>query len=106
MATNDLIFMVNRYNITRRLLACCIVIDKEYDSETPSVCHYLWTAKRARKKGLAATLLDELDVRNADDILPEAEAFWSKHFARVQAEVDENEKLLSAQAPTAKKARN
>ena len=54
---------------------------------------YLWTAQRARNKGLATHLLNELVVRSAFKMLPEAAAFWSKQFARVQAEIEENEAL-------------
>jgi hypothetical protein len=84
------IFMKRAYNMSG-MLPCFIVIDKPYDYDTPSVCHFLWTAKRARKKGLAAYMLNELDVRSADEILPEAEAFWSKYFARVQEEINQEE---------------
>ena len=92
--SDDPIFMVTRHCIPR-LLACCVVIDKEFDYENMSVCHYLWTAKRARKKGLATYLLDEVLVDAVDEILPEAQAFWSKYLARVEVVGNENEAVMS-----------
>jgi hypothetical protein len=75
--------MVTRHSIPR-LLACCVVIDKKFDYENMSVCHYLWTAKRARKQGLATYLLDEVLVDAVEGILPEAQAFWSTYLARAE----------------------
>jgi hypothetical protein len=86
----DPIFMATRFCMPR-LLACCVVIDKKFDHSTMSVCRYLWTAKRARKQGMATYLLDEVLVNAAEDILPEAEAFWSKYLARVEVGGDEIE---------------
>ena len=90
--STDPIFMVTRHSIPR-LLACCVVIDKEFDHDNLSVCHYLWTAKRARKRGLATYLLDEVLVYSVDEILPEAQAFWSKYLARVEVTGNDNESV-------------
>ncbi|KAJ1465738.1 hypothetical protein T484DRAFT_1757204 [Baffinella frigidus] len=87
---DDPIFVTNKHNMIHRILPCFLVLEKEWDGED-SVCTHVWTAKRARNKGMAKYLLDTFDVRSADLPLPEAEAFWAKHFARVQAELDENE---------------
>ena len=94
MASDDPIFMTNRYSIDR-MLACCIVIDKEYNYMNTSVCHYLWTARRARNNGLATNLLDEVLVDAAEDILPEAQAFWTKYFARMKVARDGDEVMVS-----------
>lgn len=94
----DPIFMKSRYNISG-YLPCFAVTNKPYEYDDPSVCHFLWTAKRARKKGLATYMLDELDVRSAHDPIPEAEAFWSNYFAKVQAEIEMgNSRIADIQA--------
>jgi hypothetical protein len=87
---DDLVFVTNTYGMVHRLLPCFIVLEKAYDGGD-SVCTFLWTAKRARNKGMAKYLLDFFDVHSTDLPLPEAEAFWTKHFARVQAEIDAND---------------
>jgi hypothetical protein len=84
------IFVTNRHGMVHCMLPCFIVLKKEWDLE-PSVCTFLWTAERARNKRMAKYLLDFFDVRSADLPLPEAEAFWANHFARVQAEIDAND---------------
>jgi hypothetical protein len=70
-----------------RMLPCFLVLETESDGG-PSVCTYLWTGQRARKMGLAKELLEFLDVRSADDPLPEANVFWSRYFALDAAEED------------------
>jgi hypothetical protein len=92
--SKDPIFMVTRHCIPR-LLACCVVIDKEFDHVNPSVCHYLWTAQRARNKGIATYLLDEVLVYSVDEILPEAQAFWCKYLARVEVAGNDNESVTT-----------
>ena len=92
--SDDPIFMVTRHCIPR-LLACCVVIDKEFDHDNLSVCHYLWTAKRARKRGLATFLLDKVLVDAVDEILPEAQAFWCKYLARVEVAGNDNESVTT-----------
>ena len=87
---DDPIFVTNKYCMIHRMMPCFIVLEKEWDGEI-SVCTFLWTAKRVRNRGMAKYLLDFFDVRSADLPLPEAEAFWAKHFARVQAEIDAND---------------
>jgi hypothetical protein len=87
---DDSIFVTNKHFTTHRMLPCFLVLEKEWDFE-PSICEKVWVAKRARKKGMASYLLNEFDVRKATLSLPEAEAFWTKHFARVQSEIDKNE---------------
>ena len=88
--SDDPIFMVTRHSIPR-LLACCVVIDKEFDFVNTSICHYIWTAKRARMRKLATYLLDELLVDAVEEILPEAQAFWSKYLARAEVAGNESE---------------
>ncbi|KAJ1465970.1 hypothetical protein T484DRAFT_1757028 [Baffinella frigidus] len=87
---NDPIFVTNKHCMIHRMLPCFLVLEKEWDGGI-SICEKVWVAERARKKGMAKYMLDEFDVRSAENPLPEAEAFWAKHFARVQAEIDENE---------------
>ena len=78
---DDPIFVTNKHFMIHRMLPCFIVLEKEWDLE-PSICEKVWVAKRARKKGMAKYLLDFFNVRSAENTLPEAEAFWAKHFAR------------------------
>ena len=85
----DPIFVTKKHGMIHRMLPCFLVLEKEWDGE-PSVCTFVWTAKRARKKGMANYLLEFFDVRSAENPLPEAEAFWANYFARLQAEIDEN----------------
>ena len=87
---DDPIFVTKKHCMIHRMLPCFIVLEKEFDGDI-SMCEKIWVAKRARKKGLATHLLDFFDVRSVEDPLPEAQDFWAKWFARVQAEIDENE---------------
>jgi hypothetical protein len=87
---DDPIFVTKKHGMVHRMLPCFIVLEKE-DVQEPSACTFLWTAKRARNKGMATYLLDFFDVRSVVLPLPEAEPFWSKWFARVQAEIAANE---------------
>jgi hypothetical protein len=84
----DSIFVRNKHGIVHRMLPCFLVLEKEWDGRA-SVCTFLWTAKRARNKGIATTLLDFFDVRQATDILPEAVDFWRNWFAYVQDDLDD-----------------
>jgi hypothetical protein len=59
----DPIFVTNKHTMIHRMLPCFIVIDKEYAGE-PSKCTFIWTAKRARNRGMATHLLDFFDVRS------------------------------------------
>jgi hypothetical protein len=83
---DDPIFVKKHHGMVHRVLPCFIVLDKEFDCNS-SVCHYLWTAKRARNKGMAKEMLDFFDVRSVDNPLPEAQVFWERYFEHVQAEV-------------------
>jgi hypothetical protein len=85
----DPIFVKNKHQMIHRMLPCFLVLEKEWDGE-PSVCTYIWTAKRARNKGMANNMMEFFDVRSVEDPLPEAEAFWSNYFARLKAEIEEN----------------
>ena len=82
----DPIFMKNHENMVGNL-PCFVVIDKPYDYDTPSRCHYLWTAPRARNNGLATYMLNEVDVRSVENLA--SAAFWDKYLARVQAECED-----------------
>jgi hypothetical protein len=86
---DDLIFVKNKHQMIHRMLPCFLVLEEEDDIHRVRACSYLWTAHRARNKGLATFMLDCLEVRSVSDPLPQAEAFWAKHFASVQAEIDE-----------------
>lgn len=98
----DPIFVTNKYCMIHRMLPCFIVLEKEWDGG-PSVCTFLWTAERARNKGMAKHMLDFFDVRSVDQPLPEAAAFWDHWFALVQADIDEGEHIDStASTPHAK----
>ena len=60
---NDSIFIVDgHYNL--RMQPCFIVLEKEFGGK-PSNCGFLWTATRARNKGLAKEMMDFFDVRSA-----------------------------------------
>jgi hypothetical protein len=91
---DDPIFVTKKHGIVHCMLPCFIVLEKEWDGG-PSVCTFLWTAERARNKGMAKYMLDFFDVRSADEPLPEAEAFWVHWFACVQADIDEGEHIDS-----------
>ena len=86
---DDTIFVTNKYQMVHRMLPCFLVLKKEWVDE-PSVCTFLWTANRARNKGMANELLEFFDVRSASNPLPEAATFWTNYFARLQAEIEEN----------------
>ena len=86
---DDPIFVTTKHCMFHRMLPCFIILEKEWDGE-PSTCEFIWTAKRARNKGMATYLLDFFDVRSVDRPLDDAEAFWAKYFASVQAEIDQN----------------
>jgi hypothetical protein len=91
---DDPIFVKKHHGMVHRVLPCFIVLDKEWEDDGTSVCcHYLWTARRAREKGMATTMLDFFDVRSVDNALPEAQVLWNNHFARVAAEIEENETM-------------
>ena len=81
----DPIFMKNSDNMVGNL-PCFVVIDKPYDYDTPSKCHYIWTAPRARNLGLATYMLNETDVRAVDN--PTSVDFWEKYLTRVLAECE------------------
>ena len=85
----DPIFVKNKHGMIHRMLPCFLVLQKEWDGE-PSVCTFIWTAARARNKGMANYMMDFFDVRSADLPLPDATAFWAKYFASVQAEIDQD----------------
>jgi hypothetical protein len=98
---DDPIFVKKSHGMVHRVLPCFIVLDKEFDGNS-SVCKYIWTAKRARNKGLAKELLDFFDVRSVDNPLPAAHAFWERYFEHVQAEVAlGNAALLAMEQPVA-----
>ena len=86
---DDPIFVTTKHFTEHRMLPCFIVLEQEWDLE-PSVCTFIWTAKRARNKGMANYMLDFFDVRSADRPLSDANAFWAKYFASVQAEIDKD----------------
>ena len=69
------------------VLPCFIVFDEVDPISTPWLpgCDYLWTAQRARKRGLANCMLCQVGVRAANDPIPEAAAFWAKYFERLRA---------------------
>ena len=81
---DDPIFVTNKHFMVHRMLPCFIVLETDEDDDELSVCSFVWTAKRARNKGIAKYLLDAFNVRSVKRPLPEAEAFWSKHFTRMQ----------------------
>jgi hypothetical protein len=98
---DDPIFVKNTHGMVDRVLPCFIVLDKKWDGGT-SVCHYLWTAKRARNKGMAKEMLDFFNVQSAYNPLPEAKAFWERYFEHVQAENALGEAaLLAMEQPVA-----
>ena len=86
---DDPIFVTEKHGMNHGILPCFIVLKKEFDGE-PSECEFIWTATRARNKGMAKHLQDFFDVRAAHLPLSEAKAFWDKYFASVQAEIDQN----------------
>ena len=79
---DDPIFVTNKHGMVHRMLPCFIVLEKEYDGE-PSVCTHIWTATRARNKGMAKYMMDCFKVRSVDQPLEDAKAFWAKYFASV-----------------------
>lgn len=82
----DPIFMKYSNCECSRMLPCLAVIDKTFAyDDTFSECQYLWVAKRARKKGLATYLLDELLVSSAKNQMPSAMDFWNKYISRADA---------------------
>jgi hypothetical protein len=85
----DPIFVTKKHHMIHCMLPCFLVLEKEWDGEH-SVCTFLWTAKRARNKGMANNLLEFFEVRKTHLPLPEAEAFWSNYFARLKDEIKEN----------------
>ena len=76
---DDAIFMKFSGVHTSRMLPCFAVIE-DREAEVKA-CDYVWTAKRARNKGIATYLLAELDIGVANGPLPEAVGFWEKFFA-------------------------
>ena len=88
----DAIFLKEEKTWSRSkcMLPCFMVLDKpELDDDEAAGCDILWTAQRARCRGLASYILNEKYVRYANHPIPQAKAFWAKHFSRVQAELDE-----------------
>ena len=62
------------------LLPCFCVVYKE----NSSVAYMIWTAPRARRMGLATTLLEALNITSADSKLPESMGFWTKVLPRLR----------------------
>ena len=60
-----------------RLPCLCITTKERKDTVT-----MLWTARRARRKGLATALLEGLGVRYVIGIINDTEPFWSKRGIR------------------------
>ena len=79
---NDAIFVTNKHMMANLMLPCFIVIDNEENDKGLHMCSFIWTAERARKRGLATYMLHELDVGSVSRPMQQAESFWSNHFAR------------------------
>jgi hypothetical protein len=79
MVCEDPIFAKWNHDQQHMILPCFLVLKEKWDG-CGSVCEFIWTAKRARNKGLANLLLRFFDVTSAENTLPATHDFWCKYF--------------------------
>jgi hypothetical protein len=61
-----------------QILPCFCMVDGD-------ACNILWVHERIQNKGIATYLLKSLNIRRANDILPESKEFWDKYFKRINS---------------------
>jgi len=56
-----------------QMLPCFCAVDD-------NCCDFLWVHERIRRRGVATMMLDALKVKNVNEPLPQAKAFWDKYL--------------------------
>ena len=64
------------------ILPCFCLLSKEADT-----CECLWVHPRIRKQGIATKLLIDLNIKCANNVMPESSKFWDKYFSRHICEI-------------------
>jgi len=72
---NDAIFVpLNGLPNPLYLLPCFCVVD----TNRPGTVEIIWTAERARRRGIASALIEALNITQVNEPLPASLAFWTK----------------------------
>ncbi len=72
-------FFIEGPHTPMRTLPCFIAVS----DRDPTVCTYIWVHPRAQRMGLGTTMVNALEIRSAEEVLPESVPFW-KTFEDVE----------------------